>query len=515
MLSKHLNSKNVLIACIAIGALLSLLRFDIMQVGGSVDDAQYVVLAESLATGQGYRLINYPEPSTEVSFPPGWPLLLTPLVAFFPENYTALKLLSFLLWLATISLAYRLFSSRLESPYLELLTLLVATNALLVAASTMLMAEAAYVFFSLLTLNLFDYWDKRYQRAINWLIPAVAFAAVYTQLIRSVGLAIILAILVFLVLKRSWRQVGVMGACIFIGLLPQILLFSGRGGGLLSDHYQSLTVGSFSIADNIIQAWEQAIGYANLWIADAIIPIFRPSLISALQGAGVGFLIPLLNLLILFPIVVGFLISLRRFRLWEIYVVIYFGAILVFRDPTMGVVQPRFLIPLIPFFYFYLIEGGRWLLGYLPYFDARRMQYAVVTAVLFIMLLSLADNTHSWLNPTRERTTNLAIGTAWVRQEAATDAVLMTRDPIPRYLYARRTTVAFPQSDQDLETYLRDMNVNYILVAPFLQTPTDYRLDQYTRSHLMPYLLDNPDNFRVVFTDPDHNVRIFEVKQNE
>ena len=41
-------------------ALLCLVRFDTTQVGFFNDDAHYIVLAESLATGHGYHLINYP-----------------------------------------------------------------------------------------------------------------------------------------------------------------------------------------------------------------------------------------------------------------------------------------------------------------------------------------------------------------------------------------------------------------------------------------------------------------------
>jgi hypothetical protein len=62
--------KIVLVALIFISAVIGLLRFDSFQVGAFSDDAHYIVLAESLASGQGYRLINYPNAPTEWAFPP-------------------------------------------------------------------------------------------------------------------------------------------------------------------------------------------------------------------------------------------------------------------------------------------------------------------------------------------------------------------------------------------------------------------------------------------------------------
>ncbi|MBL8063893.1 MAG: hypothetical protein JNK32_12770, partial [Anaerolineales bacterium] len=81
----------ILILFIIVSAALALLRFDSLQLGTSYDDAHYIILAESLANGQGYELINFPRPQIERNFPPGWPLLLAPFTVILPKNYDALK----------------------------------------------------------------------------------------------------------------------------------------------------------------------------------------------------------------------------------------------------------------------------------------------------------------------------------------------------------------------------------------------------------------------------------------
>jgi len=50
-------------------------------IGTYMDDANYIILAESIAKGHGYRQINYPT-APETRYPPVLPLVLAPLVTF-------------------------------------------------------------------------------------------------------------------------------------------------------------------------------------------------------------------------------------------------------------------------------------------------------------------------------------------------------------------------------------------------------------------------------------------------
>lgn len=60
----------VLILLGVVSAVVCLLRFDTIPVGAFFDDAHYIVLAESLAAGTGYRLVNLPSTPVEDAFPP-------------------------------------------------------------------------------------------------------------------------------------------------------------------------------------------------------------------------------------------------------------------------------------------------------------------------------------------------------------------------------------------------------------------------------------------------------------
>ena len=236
------RSTLILILLVIVSAIFALLRFDSLQIGTSYDDAHYIILAESLSSGQGYQLINFPRPQIERNFPPGWPLLLAPFTLIFPKNYDALKVVSLLLWLASIPLSYKIFSKRLPSPAIEILTSLIALNPLLIGASVTIMSESAYLFFSLLALSLFD---KEHSKKIGWLI-LVTLLVFYTQQIRTIGSALSVSLVVYLLVTRRWRDVGVVAVILTGGILLQAWINLRNGGTIISSGYEAQVLSGHS-----------------------------------------------------------------------------------------------------------------------------------------------------------------------------------------------------------------------------------------------------------------------------
>src|SRR6185436_3223086 len=63
----------------------ALVAIDPLPVGVFYDDAQYLILAKALASGDGYRFINLPGAPAATHFPPGYPLLLALLWKLSPS----------------------------------------------------------------------------------------------------------------------------------------------------------------------------------------------------------------------------------------------------------------------------------------------------------------------------------------------------------------------------------------------------------------------------------------------
>jgi 4-amino-4-deoxy-L-arabinose transferase-like glycosyltransferase len=494
------RSHYLLASCVILSAILGLLRFNSLQLGTSYDDAHYIILAESLSSGQGYQLINFPRPQIERAFPPGWSLLLAPLTALFPGNYSVYKFFSLFLSLASIVLTYKIFSKRLGSPYLEILTGLVALNPLLVGTSVTVMSESAYLFFSLLALHLFEKWKEADGAQWNWLILFVAFAAFYTQFIRTIGISLSIALVMYLLLARRFREAGLTVGVIAAGLTVQAWIT----GAFLSTGYQSQVFG-VSFGEKIQQMGMNALGYINETLAGSLIPIFGTRTTSMLAEYGLGWLPPVLNILILLLLLLGMIISRKNFGLMEIYLVIYLLGILTFWNPRVGSVKARFLIPMLPFLYFYFVQGIRIL-------TQRTPRVAVFISIAVAALL-LARNAQDYVNPVMNQMTDLSIGTSWVAENAPQDAIVMVNEPVPAYPHLRRKTVAFPRRGQDFETYLNNQGVDYIVIAPRLQAPRSTDLDEFIAKQVLPLLDSDPERFPLVYFNPEHNVLVYQVQR--
>lgn len=504
MLQTHRPSKYILPILILISAILGLLRFNSIQVGTSYDDAHYIILAESLSSGQGYQLINFPRPQIERAFPPGWPILLTPLTFLFPGNYTALKLLTLILWLASLLLIYKLFSKRVESPYLEILIGLIAVNPLMVGTSVTVMSESAYLFFSLIVLTLFDSWHGKTEGTNYWLIILIAAAALYAQLIRTVGISIFVALLIYFLFTRRFREAGITLGVFALGAVLQTWLNFRNGGSVVSAKYESQVFNS-SVIEKIWQMWSNVLGYFNEVLAGSLVTAFGEK-VPPLIGPAIP---RLANTIIILLIIIGLMLSLKKFQLLHIYFAIYILAILAFLNPRVGSIKARFLIPIIPFLYFYLIQGIKWGINKLTKNNINYNTWIVAALTGIIVLFSLTRNLQDWRSPVRNQMTDLSIGAAWVSQNAPSDAIIMVNEPVPAYVHVQRKTMAYPSEEQGIEKYLNNQSIDYIIISPKLQSPRSTDLDKFTETQLLPFLEANPDRFVVVYDNSEYNVTVY------
>jgi hypothetical protein len=498
------RSHYFLAGCIVLSAILGLLRFDSLQIGASYDDAHYIILAESLASGQGYQLINFPRPQVERAFPPGWSLLLAPLTFLVPGNYSVLKLFSLLLSLASIFLTYKIFAQRLSSPSLEILTGLVALNPLWVGASVTVMSESAYLFFSLLALHLFDQWNAKTAGEKYRLAILTAFLVFYAQSIRTIGISLFAALVLYLLFTRRFGETGIAAGVFAAGALLQGWLF----GSPISVGYQS-QVFNTSLAEKIGQMGSNALGYFDETLAGVLIPVFGSNLTAFLGGFGLQFIPALLNLLILVFVAVG-IASRKKIEWFDVYVVIYLLGVLAFWNPRVGSVKARFLIPLLPFLYFYFLQGTAWAAEKFTWDRSRPGVRLEAAVVILIALILLGRNIQDWRSPVMDQMTDLSIGANWIAENAPPDAVVMVNEPVPAYLHARRKTIGFPrQGRQELEKYVMNQGIDYIVIAPRLQSPRSAELDEYILERVFPVLRSAPERFVVVFSDPENNVTVY------
>ena len=488
----------------------SLIHFNAIPVGSFFDDAHYIVLAESLSSGRGYHLINYPTAPVETAFPPGWPLLLTPVVKLLPGNFIALKMVAFLFWLASIPLIYRLGTKILDSPYLEAAMLLIVLNPHLAGMSSTVMSESAYLFFSLLTVCLLLAWEQKQGGQRTGLLIAALATAVCTLLIRTIGIALLAALFVYLLVNGRRRNILIVAVLSLLALLPLAWFNQQNGGAIFFSpsykvHFEYVMVRLVEMS----RIWEHIAIVPPEAVANTVLPILDlGGVTTVLSSAGTRFV----GLVILLLIFSGYLLSLKKHPLPAFYISFYL-VIFYLWSVYIEQVQLRILLPLIPFLAFYMMQAIVQAAKTITRHNQQKTTPIILGIAAFILSANMARHAHNWYSPIRDRVVDLSIGNAWLQQNAPDEAIIMSANPVPDYLYSRRQTAPYPAEGIALNQHIAEIGVDFVLVRPLLQDwhNPDKNLSPYAKEILLPFLNNHPEQFEKVYWQSAHNVSVFKV----
>ena len=445
------------VAVVAAFALLVSLRFDEAPVGAMTDDAVYVETARSLAEGRGPVLQVGPDaPAANPGiFPPGFPLLLAPLALARPDSLAALKAVPLLAGLLLLPLC-----RRLEVPGIAggpdgeavvarvVLPALVLLNPWVVGWAGRVLSDLPYTALSLAALLLFESW-RRATRPAPGRTLLLALLAGLALLVRSVGLALLLAMALDLAAGRKWRHLLVLA--VPLGLTQAVLLLPGwSSGGAFTAAYQAQLLGhSDGPGARAAFVAANAAGYLRE-LPVALWPWFGAPLRRWGEAQGAGGLLAAAQYgagaALLGLAAMGWRAQRRdprtrdRSRLWLLYLGLLTLALLNFDGWPSGV-QSRLLLPMMPLLYA-LVLGGVLALarGRVP--GRERRWLAAATALL--LLGSLGHNAWRVVRPLRaaagagaEAWADPGAGAGWLRVHAGPDAVVMTTDPLARHVHLR------------------------------------------------------------------------------
>lgn len=518
---------------------LSVRNYDSFQIGTYMDDASYVVLARSLVFGKSYGLINFPGESQSTRYPFGFPLLLSPLVLLFPQTFNTLKLISLFATLANDALLFFgwPFLCRNKSHWWSLsITALYSLSPLVIGHTRMVMSEPAFTTFTLLSLILVEKYlseDGAKRPLYVFLVGAAAF---FTLFIRTVGIALVIAIGIRVTLlpmqwtsKIRWLAWFVIGGItlVFVILITTPVTVKSLVPVEYVDQFDHPQLwGQVRIEDALLPRLIGALrDYASQHLREAVIPI----------GGGhreleLGRRLGIPNLPLLTGLMIGSLMLLGMLVFQEqglfpsalIFAMLYFGAILVW--PWRGA---RFLYPIQPFLFYYLLEGIRLIAkpfntAKLKIFDSAYSLINLGTGVCCFILLCLSlykgitDNGNS-LQYVRD----FQVGTVWLRENSPSDAVIMAQQPQSVYLYSDRKTVDYARiaDSSQLKDAIQRQNIDYILVAPKLEWRQDGLLvyDAYTQETFLPSInqLEAQRELYLIYESEKDMVKLYQVANRD
>lgn len=407
------------------------------------DFALYISHARNLATGRPYAETGFIQnplyPYLAITYaPPIAPIILAPVYVAFGLNLVAMKAALVLFFGATLLVIYFYYSA-LKSPVdAALVTAAMALNPYLWRFKDNVVTEFIFLFFLWLALLFLEIRERAPSLSGRLVAAGCAGAAAYFATgTREIGLVLVPAVIVYDLLFR--RRLG-LDTALFL-----VVFFVGYGG-------QSLLLGL-----NIDQAYiGEDEGYATLLVgwSNSFENVFHYVYALRVYFPAPYFLFVPLTAVFLACAVMGLYREwtryvppgqplriadvLRGIRLQDVLAAGYLAAICL--QPFRAT---RYLMPVIPILFFYIVVGARAAVDRLA--PATWSSAAVVLAAMLIyhtgyFLTAKADRTaqQGIHNPQSVELFNA------VRTQLPKDAVVIFRKPRAMALYGQRRSAVWP-----------------------------------------------------------------------
>jgi hypothetical protein len=483
---------------VVLHVVLAVLLFDPKPfVGG--DNAGYMILAESLASGQGYRDVYLPGAPRHAQYPPLYPGTLA-VVRGLGGGLITYKILSVVFTSVSVIVLFLLARRRLGWQGALAVTAPFALNPVLLYYSHWVLSEAPFVLLTLVAL-----WaSERMTESPRWLALAVA-AALLAYLTRAAGLPMLIAVLVALSWRRLWRPLAAAGAAVVLGV---------GGWWLWGRVAASESARVYSSNLLLVNPYRPELGYAGPGdlLARTVnnvrlysVEVLPQSLAGIAPAGGVNLLALLAGLLVIALAVIAWVRAIRRGGTLELFVALYSG--LIFLWPQVWT-DRRFLLPLLPVLFLLAAEGVVWCFDFLR---ARRPVWVLPVTGALLVLLAVPDHVRAVGFSQRcmryyRQGDQLACYPApwrafveaayWVRDNAAKDAIVVNRKPRLFYYFSGRRGDVYPftSDDEEMLGFLDRIGADYVIVA---------KLSATTYRYLVPVINSVPDRFQVEYTIGD------------
>jgi hypothetical protein len=541
-------SRSIAIAGVValIGSLaIYILRLD-RVVGLVVDDAWYVMLAKSLATGQGYSLINSPSPGILPLYPPGFPFLLSLVYRLspnFPENVWLLKSVSIAAMIVSGVLIYRYFlhDRKISAPIA--LGIALATTLcppLVFLATSTVMSDCVFMLTFLLTVVVTERCAQagRSLKGVGYTLLAAALSS-FAFLTRSIAIALVMAVILYLLKERLIRSAAIFTVVVAALIGPwmmysrahtptlaqqqeqagnMVLPYSVQFWQRVAGDESSGEVGASALPARVLTNSLEFLGRDVCRILMAVVfealrdPFKEAERLKAAEQQGSmeigvrGQILPFSLFLGLF-VIIGFIaVAREKITMAEIAVPASLAVITLWPFETI-----RYVLPMAPFVIFYFLAGARWLQrlvqrsneGLLSGTRWGLAQIALGAIIAFSLygngryILNLYSgsslDTPQWIRSFEEAETLFAR----VDQLTPKTAIIATTNPALITLYTGRKTVTWTTPTKKWEIW-KKLPVDYLVWVRLYPGPVSFAESRYRTV----YRSREGSDFRIVDLGP-------------
>lgn len=469
-----------------------------LSIGG--DNCVYYSYATSIVSGEGYRDIVSPEAAASNTFPPGYPLLMSP-VRFFTDSVIAQKILNGIFLLISSIVIFFFARSLLRDERMAFVLGAVAlVNYRVLEFASLMMSETSYlmcsVFVILLVWLLSQEQDKRWWR--DWRFYLLVLLSGFCFEIRTQGITLIVAVAVYMLFNKRWIQTLAYCAGAYIVTLPWAIrnMVSGVGGSRYIDQIAMVNhwrpeEGYVSFSEIISRGFETLQMLISQAVPNSVMPYLQVN--YELPPTAAQWLV---GVIIIALIIYGFLRLGKMSMLFISYAVFTFGIICLWSAPS----ENRYITTILPLLEMGLVLGVYSFIGYLcdkwgikstlnPMWLLLPIMFFVAPQLRFQNALANMDYVPHYKN-------FFKIGEA-VKENAVKGVVVCSRKPQLFYMFshAKGCNYKYTSDKDELIRGLIDSNVDLVV------------LDQLgyssTAIYLWPAIEANQDLFPVIMHLPE------------
>jgi 4-amino-4-deoxy-L-arabinose transferase-like glycosyltransferase len=425
------------------------------------DFSMYIKHTINIVEGEDYQDTNYiyvKDGLSPRSYPPVFPLLLTPVYKLFGLNLTAMKMEIFLFFVLSLAVIYQVLKNKLPSGYLLALIAMVGFNPYFWHFKDSVNSDIPFIFFLYLGINFITrHCTEEGAWKTNPIYPLLAGLIVYMAVgVRTIGLSLVIAVFILDLIHRrkitlfSLILSGVVGLCVLL----EKSLFTGDSGQLA--HFK---VSGAQILNNLIYyPWE---------FPDILFYGFHEYFILAIA----------LYILALS----GFISKVReKITLLEIFPLVYIAVLLLWPFHQ----DYRYASPLFPLYLYYIFYGIQAFNFSLVPETKRVLLISMISIITFSYLSFYWKADYGPITHGIEKKESVELF-EFIKNKTARDDIIVFTKPRVLALYTGRRA-SYNQSIDDNESFiefLETLGASYVAVG-ILDRPIRRELVEKNKARL-------------------------------